>query len=267
MSLKIYKEEYSSELSEANALILKHITNSVSVCKMNVKDTTNIIISCLQYAYKLKGFGEPSAESVLFDAKEISKELHKLYKGFTEYDLKYAVKLGALGELKEEGDLNNISIEMVLKWIKRYNLKVRNETLVIQKKFLEQKEKEFNEEEFKKGHTFFLQKIIDLSLDENLIELEPIANLSLYFDHLRDKKIIELTKDEYTHCHSVALNIMPNYKETLNMQLMYAYRSKEEVNKSILFQLCKKIGLKLLFSNILKQNKKLIIKDLQLILE
>jgi hypothetical protein len=250
---KIVKFQLSDRLNDELAGIIKHQRTSKPFKDYHAVDSSKLIIECLQYAYKLKNFGIPSNESLNFDQKEISKLIHQKYKFYTEYDIKLVFKLGAIGEFKKENEINNLSIEVVYNWFKRYDEEKRRIAIAEQRRFEDAQDKIRSEEEIRKGIQWQYQLYIDLSNGTKKLDSEPYANIDRIFEWLKERKFFELSNDEYQDI-------------SLSGDAMYVMMQEqnEEPLKFTPKQLMRKMALVQVFTKWKQQGKKLVIDNEQL---
>jgi hypothetical protein len=248
-TLTLASSNLAPALNETHKEVIKGLSGK-KFKDLHPVESVKIIVECLQYIYFTKGFGTPTKESINQTALELSKHICRKYAGYNESDIRTACKLGAVGELKKDGDLNVISVEMILTWLGRYQTQIRNEALAIQRKYLDDCEKQRNEQREKDGKLGFLKWIIQMFESIELLKQEPKKNVSLMFDHLRKNGILNLTKDEYDTFWERSYHLYKNYEEQENL---FVITTREDCAKELA-----------LYHWIAKQKGKLIIDETEL---
>ena len=117
---------------------------------LNIVDFDQEIEKSILEAYITKGFTS-NATDVKHYAVSVCKFVKLEKKHFTVKDVKTAIGLGARGDFKKDNDLNIISPEMLITWIRRYDEQVRKDAIHALQKQIEKEEEKHQEEKRIKG--------------------------------------------------------------------------------------------------------------------
>lgn len=117
---------------------------------LNIVDFDQEIEKSILEAYITKGFTSNPTD-VKHYALSVCKFVKLEKKHFTVKDVKTAIGLGARGDFKKDNDLNIISPEMLITWIRRYDEQVRKDAIHALQKQIEKEEEKNQEERRVKG--------------------------------------------------------------------------------------------------------------------
>lgn len=117
---------------------------------LSIVDFDQEIEKSILEAYITKGFTSNPTD-VKHYALSVCKFVKLEKKHFTVKDVKTAIGLGARGDFKKDNDLNIISPEMLITWIRRYDEQVRKDAIHALQKHIEKEEEKHQEEKRIKG--------------------------------------------------------------------------------------------------------------------
>lgn len=95
---------------------------------LSIPDFIGEIAKAIIEAYVTKGFNS-NEQDVAEYAKQVCKFVKLEKMNLTVNDVKAGIKLGARGDFKKDNDLNIISPEMLITWIRRYDEQVRKDAV------------------------------------------------------------------------------------------------------------------------------------------
>jgi len=170
---------------------------------LNIVDFDQEIEKSILEAYITKGFTS-NATDVKHYAVSVCKFVKLEKKHFTVKDVKTAIGLGARGDFKKDNDLNVISPEMLITWIRRYDEQVRKDAIHALQKQIEKEEEKHQEEKRIKGENDLKLSICGYYAEylsgKSLLEIfssfaypeNAIANIYNFLDRL---ELIEIDKE------------------------------------------------------------------------
>lgn len=76
-------------------------------------------------AFAIRGIGNVTSDQISDIRKFITKEIQEYFGTFRLNEFILAIEFGAKGQFERDGDLNTVSVELILKWWSRFNDTIR----------------------------------------------------------------------------------------------------------------------------------------------
>lgn len=179
--------------------ILYTIHPTIKELKIDV--IQNVIADSIYAAYLIRGIGNVDGKQVVDMTKILSTDIIEQFKGFRLPEIATVIENGAKGMYERDGDLTTVSVELILKWIRRYSETTRKEALHKQRVHEEKQADlitEQNRIEGEKGLKIEIDRIYlefcnGTPLKESINVEYPIALLAVYYKFLDRLELIELS--------------------------------------------------------------------------
>lgn len=179
----------------------------------------------------------------------LTNDIQDYFKGFRLPEIVQAIQDGAKGLYEREGDMTTVSLELILKWIRRYAETVRKEALHKQKVHEEKEAEKDKEKERIAGngllkdrinahyHDFCNGKTLKESVD-NEFWISILSNLFVFLEKLN---MIELSSDVFLNCGSRALKQIegekPNRQEHTAFKVWNQTKENQALNLARVYAL------------------------------
>lgn len=98
-----------------------------TIKELNADQMVKPIKQAIVNAFAFRGIGNVAEDQITSIRREICKDLSSYFRTYRLNEILLAIELGAKGQLEQEGDMNTVSVELILKWINRFNEKIRKE--------------------------------------------------------------------------------------------------------------------------------------------
>jgi hypothetical protein len=132
-----------------------------SVKELKVADLRQGIKGAIVAAVAIRGLGSKFDGQQFSDMTDaIVADVQIYFKALTLMEIVKAIEMGAKGMFERDGDMNVVTIELILKWVRRYIETVRKEALYKQRIHEEKIEEAKNEEKRKEGEIIVQNEII-----------------------------------------------------------------------------------------------------------
>lgn len=186
--------------------ILHTIHPSIKELKKTVIEDQ--LTDTINSAYAIRKIGTISGKELDEFALALTQDVQDHFKGFRLQEIVQAIQDGAKGLYEHEGDMNTVSLELVLKWIRRYAEKVRKEALHKQKVHEEKQAEKDKDAEREKGYAelkkeinrVYAEYLTKKPLNECANVEYPVSALANQFVYLEKLELIKLSDSIYLSC-------------------------------------------------------------------
>ena len=251
------------QFSEIDKQVIKALTSEKISKISDKKDIKNSICIFIQAAYEYKGVGKPSLESLKNTTLDVLDLIEKKFKHFTLEDVKLSFKLGSLGDLKEDGDLNLLSLEMLYKFMQRYDKKIRCNVQSDYYKFLEAQKIE-EKKELDDKSKIEANKIL-IKYFEMVCNLDFSFRGTLFIYNLLESNFLKL-RDRYKLIDSSVLNNEEMHELKQKAEAQYMMERKKDNHNIHCSEMTyiRSYALLYVYKKWMQHNKKLVIKGTEI---
>ena len=221
-----------------------------TIKEIKVTEIQDQLATAILSAYMIRGISNVDGSQVALNAKILTSDVVDNFKGFRLSEIVMVIENGAKGMYERDGDLTTVSVELILKWIRRYAETVRKEAMHKQKVYEEKLNLIASEEEKNNGKIVLRNAINELyvwflqgGIIEERLNYTPNPNhlCGVYFSFLEKEGIIMMSNDHKQMILDIAKGKVS--EEVPESSDRTAYKKFFETRESQEKSMARKIGL------------------------
>jgi len=172
-----------------------------TIKEIKVNEIQDQLATAILSAYMIRGISNVDGSQVALNAKMLTSDIVDNFKGFRLSEIVMIIENGAKGMYERDGDLTTVSVELILKWIRRYAETTRKEALHKQRVHEEKQANLIDEQKRIEGENglkieidrVYTEFCNGIPLKESVNVEYPVALFAVYYKFLDRLELIELS--------------------------------------------------------------------------